>query len=62
MDKEERVMKLKELVGNTRIQDIADDAGVNHNTIRYTLKHGNPTVETLQKIAKALGVHPSVLV
>ena len=62
MNTEERKEILKELVKGRRIQQIADDAELNHNTIRYTLRNGNPTVETLQKIAKALGVHPSVLV
>ena len=62
MDAEERKDKLKELIGKTSIGDVAKAAGVNHNTIRYALKHGTMGVETLQKIAKALGVHPSMLV
>jgi transcriptional regulator with XRE-family HTH domain len=38
------------------LQDLADKIGVARSTLANTLSKGNPTVETLSKIADALGV------
>lgn len=38
------------------LQELADKIGVARSTLANTLSKGNPTVETLSKIAEALGV------
>lgn len=38
------------------LQDLADKIGVARSTLANTLSKGNPTIETLSKIADALGV------
>lgn len=42
------------------LQEVADKLGVARNTL-YRQMNGNPTVETVQKIADVLGVHISEL-
>lgn len=60
-------IKLKYTIMNLRItehcklqgitlQDLADKMGVARSTLANTLSKGNPTIETLSKIADALGV------
>ena len=60
-------MKLKYTIMNLRIteqckmqgitlQELADKMGVARSTLANTLSKGNPTIETLSKIADALGV------
>lgn len=50
-------LRIKELIKEkgTTIQNIADLIGVNRVTLSNSIK-GNPTLETLEKIANALGV------
>lgn len=43
------------------LQDLADKLGVARSTLANTLTKKNPTLETLEKIAKALGVKVSDL-
>ena len=43
------------------LQDLADKIGVARSTLANTLSKGNPTIETLSKIADALGVEVTVL-
>ena len=64
MDNKERATRLRELVGKTNIEKLAEKAGLGQNTIRNAIsKDGsNMTVETLRKLADVLGVHPSGLV
>ena len=38
------------------LQELADKMGVARSTLANTLSKGNPTIETLSKIADALGV------
>ena len=38
------------------LQELADKMGVARSTLAYKLSKGNPTIETLSKIADALGV------
>jgi lambda repressor-like predicted transcriptional regulator len=60
-------IKLKYTIMNLRItehckmqgitlQELADKMGVARSTLANTLSKGNPTIETLSKIADALGV------
>lgn len=51
-------LKIKELIKEkgTTIQNIADAIGVNRVTLSNSI-NGNPTVETLNKIATALNVN-----
>lgn len=51
-------LRIKELIKEkgTTIQCIADAIGVNRVTLSNSI-NGNPTVETLNKIADALGVN-----
>lgn len=60
-------IKLKYTIMNLRItehcklqgitlQDLADKMGVARSTLANTLSKGNPTIETLSKIADVLGV------
>ncbi|KMM31952.1 XRE family transcriptional regulator [Parabacteroides goldsteinii] len=50
-------LRIKELIKEkgTTIQNIADLIGVNRVTLSNSI-NGNPTLETLEKIANALGV------
>lgn len=50
-------LRIKELIKEkgTTIQNIADVIGVNRVTLSNSI-NGNPTLETLEKIANALGV------
>lgn len=50
-------LRIKEIIKEqgTTIQNIADAIGVNRVTLSNSI-NGNPTVETLDKIATALGV------
>lgn len=50
-------LRIKELIKEkgTTIQNIADAIGINRVTLSNSI-NGNPTVETLNKIADALGV------
>ena len=50
-------LRIKELINEkgTTIQNIADVIGVNRVTLSNSI-NGNPTLETLEKIANALGV------
>ena len=50
-------LRIKELIKEkgTTIQNIADLIGVNRVTLSKSI-NGNPTLETLEKIANALGV------
>lgn len=43
------------------LQDLADKLGVARSTLANTLTKKNPTLETLEKISKALGVKVSDL-
>lgn len=43
------------------LQDLADRIGIARSTLANTLSKGNPTIETLEKIAKALNVFVSDL-
>lgn len=43
------------------LQDLADKMGVARSTLANTLSKGNPTIETLSKIADALGVEVTAL-
>lgn len=50
-------LRIKEIIKekHTTIQDLADAIGINRVTLSNSI-NGNPTVETLQKIATALNV------
>lgn len=50
-------LKIKEVIKSkgTTIQNIAEKIGVNRVSLTNSI-NGNPTIETLQKIAGALGV------
>lgn len=50
-------LRIKELIKDkgTTIQNIADVIGINRVTLSNSI-NGNPTLETLEKIANALGV------
>lgn len=41
---------------NMTLQDLADKLGIARSTLANTLAKKNPTLETLEKISKALGV------
>lgn len=43
------------------LQDLADRIGIARSTLANTLSKGNPTIKTLEKIAKALNVFVSDL-
>ena len=64
MTDKERAEKLRALKGCISIQELADATGLNHNTIRNALSQegSNMTIDTLQRLAKALKVHPAALV
>ncbi len=64
MDKEERKAKLEALVTERGmdVKTLAGATSLHENTIRNALAGKNMTIETLQKLAKALNVHPSVLI
>lgn len=50
-------MRVKELIKKKgySMQDLAEKLGITRDTLTRNI-NGNPTVETLQKIASALGV------
>lgn len=57
------MLRIKELLKEKGVtaKQLAEKLGKSESSVSLTIKNGNPTTDTLEKIAVALGVHVTEL-